>query len=109
HHNIILLSSYSLIQCPTQPTRHSSDLLIEQRRRRRVDMLAGMAEADHAPRAFGNRGEAEGVVSFDVGERDTMHRGDLRGVGHEIDRKSTRMKSSHVWILIAVSVFLKIL
>src|SRR5215510_1489385 len=58
--------------------------LIDQRCGRRVDMLAGMAEADHAPRAFGNRSEAERVVSLDIVECDAMDGGDLRGVGDDV-------------------------
>src|SRR4051794_15293394 len=37
---------------PRSPPRQNFGKLIDQRRRRGVDMLAGMAEADHAPRAF---------------------------------------------------------
>src|SRR3954464_9075835 len=67
---------------PRSPPRQNFGKLIDQRRRRGVDMLTGMAEADHAPRTFGDRGEAEHLASLDIIERDAMHRGNLRRIGY---------------------------
>src|ERR1700682_6429950 len=55
--------------------------LVDQRRRRRVDELAGVTKPDHAPRAFGNGGEVERISPLDIAKRDTVDGRDLVGVG----------------------------
>jgi hypothetical protein len=45
--------------------------------------LPGVVKADHAPAAFRNRGEGEGVGILDAVERDAVHRGDLVGIGRQ--------------------------
>ena len=47
--------------------------LVDQGRGRRVDVLADMTEADHAPRAFGNGDEVERIRPFDIIKRDAMY------------------------------------
>src|ERR1700754_493068 len=61
------------------PRQHFAEL-IDQGRRRRVEELAAVMKADHAPRAFGDRGEAEGIRLLDLLKPDAMHRGDLVGI-----------------------------
>src|SRR5262245_108515 len=54
--------------------------LVDQRRRRRMDMAAMEAEADHPARALGNAGEAEGIVLLDLVKRDARDGRNLRRV-----------------------------
>src|SRR5262249_29282459 len=58
--------------------------LIDHRGGGRVDQVAGDAHAHHAPVAFGNGDEVEGVGLGDFRERDAVHRGDLRRVGTQL-------------------------
>src|SRR6266700_3833320 len=66
--------------------------LVDQRRRGRVDELAGVTKPDHAPRAFGNGGEVERVGPFDIAKRDAVYRGDFFRVRRDC---STRVRPHH--------------
>lgn len=57
--------------------------LVDQRRRRRVNELAGMAVSDDAALALRDRHEIERFRPRDLGQRDAMYRGDLVRIGQE--------------------------